>query len=64
MEPIPTPDDEATNPAAFAEDEQAFWEATASDALRQVWDTAENEAWDTFYQQEQAKENLPSERLI
>ena len=38
----------------------AFWEAAASESLREVWDTPENEAWDTFYQQQQKQGNVPA----
>lgn len=61
---------EAPNQIPSAQDEEAerrpaaFWEATASDALREIWDTPENEAWDTVYQQAQGKGKLPFEHLI
>ena len=40
--------------------ERRFWEAAASDTLRDVWDTPENDAWDAIYQQEHQKGNVPA----
>lgn len=40
--------------------ERRFWEAAASDTLREVWDTPENDAWDAIYHQEQQKGNVPA----